>query len=169
MRFKLPDWKHDDRGAWVCDDTQAMALAQRAVISGCGFNVPEYDAWLSAMPLGAAREAFMDRRQRAANARSVDGMLRHLEYLKVNWTYSATLLPSVQRDEKRQKGATQGGRAAAAKRQSKSSVEHAKWIATAQQLLAQGRSPRELSGVVARRFRVSARAVRPVLRKAEVK
>jgi len=104
MVFKLPNWKRNDQGSWFCDDPKAMVLAQRAVLCQCGFNVPEFDLWLTSIEPGAARDEFMKRRARAGDATSHDAMLRDLEYLQVNWAYSVQLLPSVQRDDKRQEG-----------------------------------------------------------------
>ena len=67
------------------------------------------------------------------------------------------------------KGPKAGGKATAEAKRASANEWHAECVTRARALLTQGKSPREIAGILSVQFRRSARQVREVLKKAEVK
>jgi hypothetical protein len=80
-------------------------------------------------------------------------------------------LRSVVDDQKARakKGPAAGGKATAEAKRVAANGWHAECVSKARALLTQGKSPRELAGILSEQFGRSARQVREVLKKAEVK
>jgi hypothetical protein len=73
------------------------------------------------------------------------------------------------RDRRRQAGARLGGKSGGQVKKAAAAPWKADVIETAQKLLAAGKSPRNLASILSARFGKSTRAIRDVLRKAEIK
>ena len=69
----------------------------------------------------------------------------------------------------RKRGPRAGGKANGASKSTAAAEWQHKCIERARELLEQGKSPRELAGILAPQFAVSTRQIRDVLKKAEVK
>ena len=179
--FPLPHWvkggsvEQPAIDGYVCDDPQAMHFALGVLVTTTGFGIPDYDEWLVSLgECGAQRELRMRRElaERALRENNQEVMRRHLEWMylrriMIDSGLAKTELAGIGEAVKRAR--SKGGLKSAAARQVSASAKHAEWVTAAFQLLAQGKSRRDLAGIIATRFNVTAKPVRDALKKAGVK
>jgi hypothetical protein len=91
--------------------------------------------------------------------------LAHAEMLALAYDAATPVL----RDRKRQRGARRGGLTGGLAKAADAEAWHSKVVQEARRLLEGGKSPRDLASILAARFSKSARTIREVLKKAEVK
>jgi len=78
----------------------------------------------------------------------------------------ATIRPLAQRDGKRQVGSSLGGKTSGEQRSEDAAADHAEWVQRGSELLRQGKAPRELAAILAKRFGMSSKQMRIVLQEA---
>lgn len=102
----LPIWGRHPEHGWHHASESATALAEEAWTypraDGSRFRLPEFDAWLSALPACPMKKELLRRRALAAEIVAAPGeydramLLRHLEFLEGRWRMDGreqTLLP----------------------------------------------------------------------------
>ena len=87
----LPVWRKV-AGEWVCDDPEEMYFYFRTV-TGFGFDLVRFDAWLGKLGPGGTRDAMFEARTRAKAAGQIDGMLTHVQFMWTGYDRENRLVP----------------------------------------------------------------------------
>lgn len=165
---KLPD---EDLGqwlvtAWLAFQADKAGIDRSAIPREWATQLVEKSSKMDSDSVANSSLESMFRKACAGDVASAGRMLR---------TYLISRAEAVVRDKyagigiEHAKGRKRGGKKTANARQAASKAVHAKWVDAARSLLEQGKSSRDLAGILATRFNVTARAIRDALKKAEVK
>lgn len=137
----LPIWEKQG-DLYVHEDTIQMAFGWGCLVEG--FNLPEFDIWLSALPSCIAKTQLLERRAKAFEAgrsNNRDRELRHLEFMAMRMRAiqrEDALLPPARIGRTVNKGRSEGGKKSAMHRQAENKSRDESLLKTANALIDAG-------------------------------
>jgi len=106
---------------WIYADPKEQSLLNKAGIVG-KFNLVDFDSWLIELGPCVARDELIERRQSAINAKNIQELRCHIEFLSLQWHHirrEDALLPRARNDKARQERRSEGGQKSKAIKQAK--------------------------------------------------
>ena len=106
---------------WIYADPKEQGLLTKAGMVG-KFNLVDFDSWLIELGPCVARDELIERRQSAINAKNIQELRRHIEFLSLQWHHirrEDALLPRAKKDKASQEKRSEGGQISKAIKQAK--------------------------------------------------
>jgi hypothetical protein len=106
---------------WIYADPKEQSLLSKAGMVG-KFNLVDFDSWLIELGPCEARDELIERRQNAIEAKNIQELRHHLEFLNLQWHHirrEDALLPRARNDKASRDKRSEGGQISKAIKQAK--------------------------------------------------
>lgn len=151
----FPEWKEVE-GGFVCADDEQMQFAFACELM-CGFDLPRFDIWAKTLPDREHKQVLEDRylAWKALIANNLDAAFRHLQTMYGAMLYDKReqfLLPQAQKADRENRARIEQMGKARRHRQQKHDWDAVMRLEA--ELLAAGKSERDLAGIIETRLGV---------------